>query len=91
MAGLAGVLLSTYYPITPDAGSGFLYLAFIAVILGSLGNYLGALVGGLVLGLVEALVAFFWLAQLSQAVAFALFIVILVFRPQGLFAKSLRA
>ncbi len=91
MAGLAGVLVSTYYPVTPDAGSSFLYLAFVAVILGSLGNYIGALVGGLLLGVVEALTAFLWLAQLSQAVAFALFIIILVFRPQGLFAKSLRS
>ena len=88
MAGLAGVLLQPTIRLLlmPVRVSSTWHC--IAVILGSLGNYLGALVGGLVLGLVEALVAFFWLAQLSQAVAFALFIVILVFRPQGLFAKS---
>ena len=81
----AGVLLLPLMPVTPHIGHDFTLTAFIVVILGGMGNLLGALVGGLILGVAESTSTLFLPATLKQVVSFSILIIIMLFRPQGLF------
>jgi branched-chain amino acid transport system permease protein len=82
--GAAGALLLPLMPLSPHIGHDFTLTAFIVVILGGMGNLLGALLGGLVLGLAESLATLFLPATLKQVVSFSFLIIIMLFRPQGL-------
>ena len=92
LAGCGGLLWSMKYPqINPFMGIVPGLKAFIAAVLGGIGNLAGAVVGGLILGLLEVmLVAFFpaW-SGYRDAVAFALLIIILLVRPTGLLGEVL--
>ena len=90
LAAVAGAIITSYFPVSPDSGNQFLFLAFVVVVLGSLGNYLGALIGGLVIGIVQSTTGYVYLAQAELPLAFLVFLVILVFMPEGLFGKRLR-
>lgn len=80
----AGVLLLPIMPISPHMGHDFTLTAFIVVILGGMGNLIGALVGGLILGIAESASTLFLPATLKHAVSFTILIIIMLFRPQGL-------
>ena len=71
-------------PISPHLGHDFTLTAFIVVILGGMGNLIGALVGGLILGIAESVSTLFLPATLKHAVSFSILIIIMIFRPQGL-------
>lgn len=88
LTGAAGTAISTYYPIEPTAGVTFGLMAYITVILGSLGNLKGAVIGGLILGLAESIGIQFISADSGKLLAFAIFILVLTIRPQGLFAQK---
>lgn len=90
LAAAAGAIITSYYPTTPDSGNQFLFLAFVVVVLGSLGNYLGALIGGLIIGVVQSVTGYVYIAQAQLPLAFAIFLVILIFKPEGLFGRRLR-
>jgi branched-chain amino acid transport system permease protein len=77
-------LLPSYY-VNPQVGSGFVLVAFTIVVLGGMGSFAGALVGGLLIGIVESLGGLFLGESLGQVGIFAIFIAVLLFRPQGLF------
>ena len=79
-------LLPTYY-VNPTVGSGFVLIAFTIVVLGGMGSFGGALVGGLLIGVVESLSGLLLGESLGQIGIFAIFIAVLLFRPQGLFAS----
>lgn len=81
----AGALLLPLMPLSPHIGHEFTLTAFIVVILGGMGNLLGALVGGLILGVAESTSTLFLPATLKHAVSFGILIIIMLFRPQGLF------
>jgi branched-chain amino acid transport system permease protein len=81
----AGVLLLPLMPLSPYLGHDFTLTAFIVVILGGMGNLIGALVGGLILGIAESVSTLFLPATLKHAVSFSILIIIMLFRPQGLF------
>jgi branched-chain amino acid transport system permease protein len=81
----AGVLLLPLMPLSPHIGHDFTLTAFIVVILGGMGNLIGALIGGLILGVAESASTLFLPATLKHAVSFSILIVIMLFRPQGLF------
>ena len=81
----AGVLLLPLMPISPHMGHDFTLTAFIVVILGGMGNLIGALIGGLILGVAESVSTLFLPATLKQVVSFSILIIIMLFRPQGLF------
>jgi len=87
LAGLAGCLLSPLYTMSPQIGTNFILPAFAVVVLGGLGSVLGAYVGGFVVGLTEALAGYYLDPALKHAVLFAVFIVVLVVRPSGLFGQ----
>ncbi len=80
----AGVLLLPLMPLSPYMGHDFTLTAFIVVILGGMGNLIGALVGGLILGVAESASTLFLPATLKHAVSFSILIIIMLFRPQGL-------
>jgi len=83
--GAAGALLLPLMPLSPHLGHDFTLTAFIVVILGGLGSLMGAMVGGLVLGVAESMATLFLPATLKQVVSFGILIVIMLFRPQGIF------
>lgn len=88
VAAAACLLLPTFY-VTPQVGYAFVLVAFTTVVLGGMGSFLGALVGGLLLGVVEALCGLFLGESLGQIGIFALFILVLLLRPTGLFGARL--
>jgi branched-chain amino acid transport system permease protein len=83
--GIAGPLLVPIYYVHPDVGSLFLLVAFIVVVMGGLGNFAGALLAGLIVGVVESVAGLFLSLSLAPIANFAVFILVLLFRPSGLF------
>ena len=80
-------LMPTYY-VNPTVGSGFVLIAFTIVVLGGMGSFGGALLGGLLIGVVESLGGLLLGESLGQIGIFAIFIAVLLFRPQGLFGAG---
>lgn len=87
LAGVAGVGMSTVYSFDYSFGFTFALKALIALTLGGLGNVFGALAGGLILGIIENLTAFYISADWIEAVSYGIFVLVLIFLPQGLFGK----
>jgi branched-chain amino acid transport system permease protein len=77
-------------PLSPALGVAYAGRSFAVVVLGGLGNPIGALVAGVVLGLAESFSILWITFSLSPAVAFVLLFLVLILRPQGLF-KPLRS
>ena len=88
LAGVAGILYGLSYPkIDPLMGIMPGLKAFVAAVLGGIGNVPGAVVGGLIIGIIEAFVGGSSYSNYRDAIAFVILIVILLFRPSGLFGK----
>ena len=88
LAAVAGVLLSLYYGVVnPYIGFMAGLKAFTAAVLGGIGSIPGAVLGGLVLGVTEAMTSGYLSSQYKDAVAFALLILILLFRPTGILGR----
>jgi len=83
--GVAASLMVPFYYTSPTVGLWFGQVAFIVVVLGGMGNFIGALVGGQIIGLTEAFGAAILPGSLSRVFTFAIFILVLLFRPQGIF------
>jgi branched-chain amino acid transport system permease protein len=90
LAGAAGSLLMPFYPAYPMVGQVFILMAFVAVVLGTLGNVTGALVASLMMGVAESLGIQFVGADSGLIVVFAMFLVTLIVRPNGLFGGKRR-
>ncbi|MEX2193666.1 MAG: branched-chain amino acid ABC transporter permease [Thermoleophilaceae bacterium] len=89
LAGLAGVLYTASIGVmTPNLGFFLLLGLFAAVILGGIGNAYGALAGGVVLGLVQEWSTLVFDARWKIAVGFAVLILVLIVRPQGIFGRE---
>ncbi len=87
-AGAAGAIVVPFFYVSPHVGFGFLMPAFVIVVLGGMGSFWGALVGGLIVGLVEALGALVIPASAKQILSLGMFLLILLFRPQGIFGEQ---
>jgi len=85
--GVAGTLLTLLVDVTPASGPAYTLLAFIIVIIGGLGSMPGALAGGVLIGMSEAAAGIAFSPSAKSMVSFALLIVVLAFKPQGLFAR----
>lgn len=88
LAGVAGVATATTYPFDPYFGFIFSLKAMIALALGGLGSVGGAFLGGILLGVLESLASFFISGGWSDAVSYGVFLIVLMFRPEGLFVRS---
>ncbi|HZP79175.1 MAG TPA: branched-chain amino acid ABC transporter permease [Pseudolabrys sp.] len=84
LAGAAGSLLMPFYPAYPLAGQTFVLMAFVAVVLGTLGNVTGALIASLMMGVAESLGIQFVGADSGLIVVFAMLLATLALRPSGL-------
>jgi branched-chain amino acid transport system permease protein len=82
----ACLLIPTYY-VNPHAGNAFVLIAFTIVVLGGMGSVAGALIGGLFVGVVESLSGLYLGESLGQIGIFVMFILVLLFRPSGLFGE----
>jgi branched-chain amino acid transport system permease protein len=85
--GVAGAMLMPMYYTFPTVGTYFVLTAFVVVVLGGMGSMTGACVGGLIIGVIEAFSGFLIAPALKEAVYFVIFILVLLFRPSGLFGQ----
>jgi branched-chain amino acid transport system permease protein len=83
--GAAACLLMPTYYVTPSSGHAFVLVAFTIVVLGGMGSFAGAAIGGLIIGVVESLGGLLLGEQLGQIGISAIFILILLLKPSGLF------
>ncbi len=88
LVGIAGVLLIPNYPVFPKVGGIYGIKAFMIVVLGGKGNVKGALFGGILVGIIERITAILWSESYGLIMTFVLFIVILLFKPNGLFTPK---
>lgn len=90
LVGIAAAAMSPIYYAFPTVGALFGPTAFIVVVLGGLGSFIGAIVGGLIIGIVESVAGVLTNAELAKAVAFAIFLLVLFRKPTGLFGERAR-
>ena len=83
--GLASAMIVPLYPVTPTIGSYFVLTAFVVVVLGGMRSIYGAFLGAMIIGIVDSLSGYYIAPDLKEVVYFAIFILILVFKPTGLF------
>lgn len=87
--GAAGTLMATIADASPSLAQAYTLLAFTIVIVGGLGSMVGALTGGILIGVSEALAGFYVQPSMKSMFSFALLIIVLVLRPQGLMGRRL--
>ena len=83
--GLASALVMPLFPVTPTIGSYFVLTAFVVVVLGGMRSMYGAFAGAMIIGIVDSLSGYYIAPDLKEVVYFAIFILILIFKPTGLF------
>ncbi len=83
--GVAASLMIPFYYTSPTVGLFFGLIAYVVVVLGGLGSFPGALVAGLIIGLTESVGASLLPGSLARVLTFGIFIVVLLFKPQGIF------
>jgi branched-chain amino acid transport system permease protein len=88
LAGLAGIATATTYSFDPFFGFVFSLKAMIALALGGMGSVVGALMGGILLGVLESFGAFFLTGGWADVISYAVFLLVLMFKPEGLFIRS---
>ncbi|HUJ73282.1 MAG TPA: branched-chain amino acid ABC transporter permease, partial [bacterium] len=87
LTAVAGGLVAMYYPFQPYVGLEFVIIMYTGVVLGGMGSILGAFWGGMTIGLVQQLSTLVLPIQLQNTAIFVVFLVIVMFRPQGLFGR----
>lgn len=87
LAGLAGVLAAPIIQVNPTMGSNLIIVVFAVVVIGGMGSILGSILTGLGLGIVEGLTRVFY-PEASGIVVFVIMVIVLMFRPAGLFGKE---
>ncbi len=91
LAAIAGVLLCSAYPVLiPTTGSMPGIKAFTAAVFGGIGSIPGAMLGGILLGIIEIFAKSYISTQLSDAIVFAVLIIVLLVKPTGLLGKKIR-
>lgn len=88
LAAITGISMSTTYPFDPYFGFSFSLKAMIAMALGGIGSVGGAFLGGVLLGVIESLASFFVSGAWADAIAYAVFLLVLMFKAEGLFVRS---
>lgn len=85
---IAGGLVATYHPFQPYVGFEFVIIMYAGVVMGGMGSILGAFWGGMTIGLVQQLSTLVLPLQLQNAAIFAVFLLVVLLRPQGLFGRA---
>jgi branched-chain amino acid transport system permease protein len=88
LAGVAGCLVSVGYSIDPTMGMSWTLKSLVVMVLGGLGSFTGTFIGGLILGLTESATGYFLSLTYQEVVGLVLFLLVLIFRPQGLFGTK---
>lgn len=83
--GVAGPVMMPIYYTTPNVGTFFVLIAFVVVVLGGLGNFIGAFAASFIVALSESLGALFMPGSTAPVLPFLIFILVLLFKPEGLF------
>jgi branched-chain amino acid transport system permease protein len=90
LAGLAGVLLAPIYSIHPAMGQEIITPAFVVVVIGGLGSFWGVVVAAILVGLVKGITIGLGFTQWSTAVIYLMMLLVLLFRPRGLFGERIQ-
>lgn len=90
-AAIAGVLIALSFSVAPTSGTSWLLRAFTVVVIGGLGSITGTLYGGLLVGLVETFGAVLFGPEYRDVIVFGVLVIVLLVRPNGLFARVRRA
>jgi branched-chain amino acid transport system permease protein len=85
---MAGVFLTPNYKMVPAIGQSYSVIAFVVVVLGTMGNFIGAFLGGLIIGVVEVFAGYFIGGDLKIIASMLVFILVLLFKPAGLFGRN---
>lgn len=88
LVGVAGAMLTPTFPMSPTVGQNFSISGFVIVVLGSMGNFIGAFLASMIIGIAETFGGFIIGSQMKYVVSLTIFILILLFRPQGLFGRK---
>ena len=89
LAGVAGVLTAlVYLQITPFIGIRQGLIGMVAMVIGGVGNLRGAMIGGLMIGIIEVMNDAYFTASYRDIILFGLFLIFIVFKPEGLFGKK---
>ena len=86
--GAAGTVTAPFFYVNPHVGGIFVIVAFVVVVLGGMGNFIGAFLAGLIIGLAESVGAAFLPGQVKQFIIYFIFLLVLLFKPEGLFGRS---
>ncbi|MBW1676622.1 MAG: branched-chain amino acid ABC transporter permease [Deltaproteobacteria bacterium] len=87
-AGVSGTAVAPFFPVYPTVGGIFVITAFMVVVLGGMGSVIGAFIGGLIVGMADSVGGLFFPGAMKNLLSFVIFILILLFRPTGLFGGS---
>ena len=87
LAAFSGVLAAPIIQVSPLMGSNLIIIVFAVVVIGGMGSIMGSIVTGLGLGLIEGLTKVFY-PEASSTVVFAIMVIVLLFRPAGLFGRE---
>lgn len=90
LAGVAGALVLVSYSVSPSIGLHWTLKSLIVMVLGGVGNFMGTFVGGILLGATESATAFFISGNYREVVGLIFFLLVLIFKPQGLFGAKER-
>jgi branched-chain amino acid transport system permease protein len=83
--GIAGPVMMPVFYVVPNIGTFFILIAFVVVVLGGIGNFMGAMIASFVVAIAESLGALFMPGSTAPVLPFLLFILVLLFKPEGLF------
>ena len=87
LCGIAAALMSPIYYVFPVVGFTFAPLCFVIVVLGGLGSFTGTIAGGFILGILEAFIGFLVNVEVATVVAFVILLIVLFWKPTGLFGE----
>jgi len=88
--GIAGPVMMPAFYIVPDIGTFFILIAFVVVVLGGLGNFIGAMIASFLVAIAQSIGTLFMPGSSAPVLPFLLFVIVLLFKPEGLFGKRAR-